>query len=139
MITNRPFALLEPVCISFENTEDDIEEGKVWSLSSMSDDEGYIYPEMTIVCNADGDLSMYNEAEDRDMVINNCSFGETITLNYPIIESSLGDDRKTKIQDDFNWVFYRRANKFMDSRNKTTISLPCSVEIIYCPIVKVGI
>lgn len=139
MITNRPFALLEPVCISFENTEDDIEEGKVWSLSSMSDDEGYIYPEMTIVCNADGDLSMYNEAEDRDMVINNCSFGETITLNYPIIESSLGDDRKTKIQDDFNWVFYRLANKFMDSRNKTTISLPCSVEIIYCPIVKVGI
>lgn len=139
MITNRPFALFEPVYISIENTEEDIEEGKSWKLSSRSDDEGYIYPEMTIVCNADGDLSIYNEAEDRDMVINNCSFGEVITLDYPIIESSLGNERKTKIQNDFNWVFYRLSNKFMDSRNETTISLPCSIEIKYCPIVKVGI
>ena len=139
MFTNRPFGIQEEMCISFENTEEDIEDGKVWHLSSMSDEEGFIYPEMTIECNADGDLSIYNEAEDRDMIINNCSFGEVITIDYPIIESSLGKDRKTKIQNDFNWIFYRLSNSFGDRRNKTTVSLPCSIEIRYNPIVKVGI
>ena len=139
MFTNRPFAVQEAVCISFENTEEHIFEGKVWRVASSSDEEGYIYPEMKITCNADGDLSIYNEAEDRDMVIKNCSFGEVITLDYPIIESSLGDSRRTKIQNDFNWIFYRISNKFMDRKNNTSISLPCSIEMKYCPIVKVGV
>lgn len=139
METNRPFALHEDVYISFENTEENVKDGKMWNVSSMSDEEGYIYPWMQIVCNADGDLSIYNEFEDRNMVINNCSFGEVITLDYPIIESSLGKDRKTRIQNDFNWIFYRLSNKFTNRLNKTSVSLPCSINMRYCPIVKVGI
>lgn len=130
--TNRPFALREPKTIIIKNLETN---GK-HSFNDTSYEEGYIYPYTEIVVAEDGDLTIYNAIENRYTVIKNCVQGETITMNYPIIQSSL---QSHNIQNDFNWNFFRVANTYDNSRNDLTISLPCSIKVEYSPIVKVGL
>ena len=132
--TNRPFALKEAKTITIKNTE---QNGK-YSINDVSHEEGYIYPctEITISDDASGDLEIYNAIEDRTTLIKNCVAGETIIMDYPVIQSSISSHN---IQNDFNWNFFRVANTFDNSRNDLTISLPCSIKVTYSPIVKVGL
>ena len=132
VITNRPFALKEPRIIKIKN---DVRNGK-HSINDISHEEGYIYPFTEIVINEDGDLNIYNAIEDRNTNIANCVAGEVITMDYPVIQSSISSHN---IQNDFNWSFFRVANTFENSRNDLTISLPCSIRVEYSPIVKVGL
>lgn len=132
MITNRPYALREPVSITIKNIQENGEK----RIASMSDEEGYIYPEMEICIDEDGDFELYNALEERTMRIANCKSGEIIKVQYPMIESSLHEH---KIQNDFNWKFFRIANKFNKKTNEITISIPCTIKMKYSPIVKVGI
>lgn len=132
VITNRPHALHEPIPITIKN----LQENGEFKIHSQSDDEGHIYPEMEITINSDGDFEMINSFEGRTMRIANCKAGEVITMNYPIIQSSLVEH---KIQNDFNWQFFRIANSFRDRVNEITISIPCTIKLKYSPIVKVGI
>lgn len=132
MITNRPYALREPSVITIKN---DIKNGKK-SFYDLSNEEGHIYPtKIVIEVKESGDLSIYNNLDDRTMIIKNCIAGETITLEYPIIYSSIASH---KIQNDFNWMFFRIANTFKNKKNDLTISLPCKIEIMYSPIIKIG-
>ena len=132
MITNSPFALQEPKKTIIENSD----ANKVHIVKDYSDVEGFIYPEVEIIINADGDLRIYNEMEDRITFIANCTEGEVIKMNYPIIETS---DDKHKIQNDFNWNFFRLSNSFKNTVNKINISLPCTMKIVYSPTAKVCI
>lgn len=132
LITNRPFALSEPKKIVVKNF---VNNGTKIILDS-SDEEGFIYPDMTITVNQSGTLSIHNSIEDRTMEIKNCVVGEVIKINYPMISSSISSH---KIQDDFNWSFFRIANTYKNNQNKLTISIPCTIEIKYSPIVKLGI
>lgn len=132
MTTNSPFAHKEPVTMYIENTVDNGEK----TIVSESDEEGYIYPEMEITIDKDGDFEIYNELEDRTMVINGCKKGEVITIDYPIIRSSLNSH---KIMNDFNFMFFRISRTYEDVNNRITMSLPCRMKIKYSPIVKVGI
>ena len=131
LITNRPFALQEPKKFTIKNLMENGEQ----KIKDYSDVEGYIYPEIEIIINESGDLSIYNEIEDRTTFIANCVSGEVIKMNYPIIETSVANH---KIQDDFNWNFFRIANTFRETVNKLTISLPCEIKGVYSPAVKVG-
>lgn len=110
------------------------------SLNDTSYEEGYIYPEMEIVIgdigNEKKNLTIHNSIENRESYINNCVSNEVITMDYPVITSSL---QSHNIQNDFNWNFFRVANTYENSRNDLTISLPCSIKIKYSPIVKVGL
>lgn len=112
--------------------------GKIYkgSINDTSYEEGYIYPHTEITINQDGNLKIYNAIEDRDTYIGNCVAGEVITLDYPIIQSSVSSHN---IQNDFNWNFFRVANTFDNSRNDLIVTLPCSIKIEYSPIVKVGL
>lgn len=130
--TNRPFALKEPRTIIIKNS---IQNGK-HSINDTSYEEGYIYPYTKIAVNESGNLKIHNAIENRDTYIANCVAGEVITLDYPVIQSSISSHN---IQNDFNWNFFRIANTYDNSRNDLTISLPCSIEIKYSPIVKVGL
>ena len=132
VITNRPFALKEPKTISIKNIELD---GK-HSINDTSYEEGYIYPYTEITIDESGDLNIYNVLEDRNTYIANCIAGEVITMDYPVIHSSVASHN---IQNDFNWNFFRVANTFENSRNDLIISIPCSIKIKYSPIVKVGL
>ena len=132
VITNRPFALKEPKVIYIRNL---IKEGK-YSLNDISHEEGYIYPYTEITVNEDGDLNIHNAIEDRNTYIANCVAGEIITMDYPVIQSSVSSHN---IQNDFNWNFFRVANTFDNSENILTISLPSTIKVKYSPIVKVGL
>lgn len=130
--TNRPFALKEPRTIIVKNTEKDGQH----NIHDTSHEEGYIYPYTEIIVNEDGNLNIYNAIENRNTYIANCVAGEVITMDYPVIQSSVSSHN---IQNDFNWNFFRVANTFDNSRNDLTISLPCTIKITYSPIVKVGL
>lgn len=132
VVTNRPYALHTPIVLSLKNI---VENGKK-RISSLSDEEGYIYPEMEITINEDGDFEICNEIENRTMRIANCKAGEIIKVKYPLIESSLATH---KIQNDFNWTFFRIANTYKSRINDITISIPCTITIKYSPIVKIGL
>lgn len=132
VITNRPFALKEPKIINIKNL---VRDGK-HSLNDISHEEGYIYPHTEIIVNESGNLNIYNALENRNTYITNCVAGEVITMDYPVIQSSISSHN---IQNDFNWNFFRVANTFENSRNDLTISLPCTIKIKYSPIVKVGL
>lgn len=130
--TNRPFALKEPKIITIKNT---IKNGQ-HSINDTSYKEGHIYPYTEITISENGNLNIYNAMEDRDTYIANCVKGEVITMDYPVIKSSISSHN---IQNDFNWNFFRIANTFKNSRNDLTISIPCTLKAKYSPIVKVGL
>ena len=132
MVTNSPFAYYKPVKVAIKNL---ISNGTK-TIMSQSDEEGYIYPEMQITMDASGDLEIHNDIEDRTMFIKNCEKGEVIKLNYPVIETSLASH---KIQNDFNWRFLRIAKTYRDNANHLTISLPCTIELVYTPRIKIGL
>lgn len=132
IITNRPFALKEPRIINIKNT---VQNGK-HSINDISHEEGHIYPHTEIVINRNGNLNIHNAIENRDTYIANCIAGEVITMDYPVILSSVSSHN---IQNDFNWNFFRIVNTYENSRNDLTISLPCTIKVEYSPIVKVGL
>lgn len=133
MVTNRPFALQEPNRIVIKNI---VANGKK-SFNDISNEEGVIYPSpMKITMLASGDLSITNLLDNgRTTTIRNVTAGEVITLDYPMISTSLPSH---KIQNDFNWKFFRIANTFKSKKNDLIISLPCNIEIMYSPIIKIG-
>lgn len=132
MFTNRPYAIHEPLTIFVNN----IEKNGIHKIYSKSDEEGFIHPNIEITINADGDFELYSYLEDRTMRIANCKKGEVIKINHPIIESSLS---LHKVQNDFNWIFFRIVNTFRIKENKIRISLPSTIKIEYSPVVQVGL
>ena len=111
------------------------------SINDTSHEEGYIYPytEITILEGSENvELKIYNAIESRETYIKGCKKGEVITMEYPVIKSSDPEHNK-KIQDDFNWNFFRIANTYENSRNDLIIFTPCEIKIKYSPIVKVGL
>ncbi len=132
LLTNRPFALYEIVKKTFKALQANHTE----IFRDISDEIGFIYPDVEITCSASGDLIIHNEIENRDTIIKGCTSGEVITMNYPVISSSISSH---KIQNDFNYNFFRIANTYRDRANKITFSLPCTMKISYNPIRKVGV
>lgn len=132
METKSPYALHDSETINIESDTTD------WSktIVSKSNDDGYIYPHMSIEVKSNGDLTIYNDLDDKTMQIKNCTSGEIITIDYPIITSSISEH---KIQNDFNWKYFRIVNTFKTGRNNLSISIPCKIEMTYSPIVKLGV
>jgi hypothetical protein len=130
--TNRPFFIHEPVSIQIENTS----ENGTYVIDNTSDAEGYIYPNMEITCNADGDLTITNSINNRTMEIKDCTAGEVITINYPIITSSVTSHI---IQNAFNWEFLRLENTYYSQTNVLTFSIPCTINMNYSPTIKLGL
>lgn len=106
-------------------------------LYDQSDEIGHIYPNMEITCKANGNLIIQNTIENRSMRISNCVQGEKITIDgkNKIISSSISSH---KIQNDFNFVFFRIANTYEDRKNTISVSIPCSIKLDFEIIRKVG-
>ena len=134
MKTNRPFAYKEPVELTYDN----LATNASTVLNTSSDEENFIYPNMTIKVLESGNLIItnVNHFETRSMIINNCTANEIITIQYPIISSSVSSH---KIQNDFNWNFFRLANSFKYKENTITNSLNCNLELSYTPLVKISV
>ena len=135
IVTNRPFALYEPVIYQFELKADNLK----YIVQDISDEIGYEYIDMEITCNQSGNLVIQNSMDgDRHTIVLNCTEGEVITIKDMIIDSSLPAHKFT-LQNDFNFSFPRVSNTFSKRDNQLTFSIPCSVILRYSPIRKVGI
>lgn len=131
METDKPFGYGEEQIISWHF----INGSMTKTLTDISDEVGYIYPTVAITCNADGDLSLYNELEGCNTLIKNCKVGEVITLSGDThIITTIYDSHD--ISNDFNYDFFRIGNTINNRNNRISASLPCDVEIKYTPIIK---
>lgn len=129
--TNSPFTQYEEISREYTGDTSD------WNLTieSESDAEGSFYPVFTITMETSGDLQITNNRTEVITEIKNCSNGEIITLNHPIISSSV----PSHIYNDFNWEFPELVTTYHNSTNTYTISLPCSITVSYNPLVKYGL
>lgn len=95
---------------------------RYFSVAIHSDEEGYIYPSVQIVCGGAGDLVLHNENENRSMSIRNCSANEVITIDGDTLQitSSIQDRDFTN---DFNYVFPRFVNEYGKMTNEFEITL----------------
>lgn len=134
VITNRPYALCEPIIHRFTTTA----EKNKYTVQDISDEAGYCYVDMEITCKQSGNLEIHNEMNGQTTVIENCSEGEIITIKDMIIDTSL-DSHRSNLQNDFNFSFPRLSNTFGKRDNVLTFSIPCSVVLQYSPARKVGI
>ena len=132
MFTNKPYTFFDQRTHLLESEKNN------WNviLTSLSDEEGYVYPKMEIEIKNAGDLIIQNSLDNSIMEIKNCIPGEKISVDYPLISSS---ESTHQIQDDFNWKFFRLWKTFQTGQNQLTISIPCKLKISYNPICKMGI
>ena len=128
--SNRPFALHEPITYYIKTSA----ENENYLFFDNSDEIGYIYPNIKITCLQDGDLNITNSNENRTTIIKNCSSGEEIIFSENLVFST--SDQEHKIQNDFNYIFFRIANSYGNRKNVLTFSLPVIVELTYSPYVK---
>ena len=129
MTTNSPFGWQSPVTRSFSNV-------RSFSINDVSDDIGYLYPEMIVTCRSSGDLEIHNSLSSYYTEIKNCSSGESIHFSYPVIQC---DNDEHDIANDFNYVFPRIENTFNNTGNVFSLTLSCNVDITYRPLAKIGV
>lgn len=135
IISNRPYALSPVIEISKTITSTD----NLLTINIDNDDEGYIYPDVEITINQDGNLVITNQFDNKRSVINNCVIGEVINLIgndvLQITSSISGHD----LSSDFNYNFLRLCNKYNQSNNILKIDLDCDIKISYREKRKVGL
>lgn len=103
----------------------------------ISDEIGYIYPYIEITCLTNCNLTIHNSIEDRTTEIKGCYANEIITFTPELLISTSNPNHK--IQNDFNYIFFRIANEYKNRKNIVTFSNPVHVKITYTPLVKVVI
>ena len=128
-ISNRPYAIGETIKQVINLTA-----AKEYKLLDVSDEVGYIYPNLSVTCLQDGDLRLYNALENRTTVIKNCTQNEKISFDQFLRFSSTNSNHK--IQTDFNFIFFRIANSYQEKTNKISSSIDCKLELSYNPIIK---
>jgi len=107
------------------------------AINDKSDEEGYIYPNISVTLSSGGILRITNSFDGRQTVIYNCVSGETIT--FTSLMQITSNIESHELGDDFNYKFVRIHNSYSDSVNTLTFSLPCSYTISYTPVGKVVI
>lgn len=129
--TNAPYGFTPKQTIS-------IESGDIIHVNS--DEEGYIYPDMTITMTSGGTFILKNEYENRTTEIRNCVANEVITIsggdNLQITSSIEGHDFTNDFVD---YNFPRLCNEYNNSENAITLSDNCKVTMTYRGIRKVGL
>ena len=105
-----------------------------FTIIDESDDIGYIYPDVTIKCKSNGNLTITNSIENRKTVIKNCTANEVISVDSHLnMYTSLSSH---KIYNDFNFVFFRIANTYANNKNIISVNIPCEITIKYYPVAK---
>lgn len=80
------------------------------TIIDTSDEEGYIYPDLSLTLSSAGDLTITNSYDGRQTVIEDCTNGETIVMTR--LQQILTDDSNHNISDSFNYKFVRIGNDY---------------------------
>lgn len=139
LFTDAPFGYQDEISISEDASKADYS----FDVYDTSDEEGYIYPKVEIeIKNPYGcNFWLQNSMDSsRPIIINNCSYGEILTLDGEnhIITSSVSHPNLTN---DFNYVFPRILNTYGETKNKFILGQQsiCKITMTYSPIRKVGL
>lgn len=128
---DSPFAYTSKIKASFDYTTS-------FRVNVMSDEEGYLYPKMTIVLGESGDLNLTNTTTGDVTTIKNCSNGEIINIYDDImqLDSSISSH---DLYADFNYVFPRFKTVYNHYDNAFESNLSIAVVAEYQGLRKVGI
>ena len=107
-------------------------------ITDQTDEEGYIYPKMSVTFNEDGDFILTNTYDGSITRVNNVTAGETITFIGELQEIESSDVTHT-LPVDFNFVFPRLCNLYGKNENHFESNLNCDFVIKYRGIRKVGL
>lgn len=129
LTTSSPFGWQSLKTKTFSNV-------RSFSIVDESDEIGYLYPNATFKCRSGGSLQIYNTLTNETTEVKNCTSGETINFNHPMINC---DSTTHQLADDFNYVFPRITNTFSLTTNTFNLSIPCDVTITYRPLAKIGV
>lgn len=118
--------------------EIDVNENATLSIIDLSDEIGYIYPDIEIIINSNCNVSILNTSENRKFKINNCVKGENIKIDgkYLQITSNVPNHY---LYNDTNFIFPRIINDFDKRTNTFEIKGNCKIVMKYRPIRKVVI
>jgi hypothetical protein len=120
------------------------------SIQVVSDEEGYIYPDVVVYTESAGTLILRNVTDNnRTTIIKNCVAGETITLTGGDTQQ-ITSTRTHDFTNHFNYIFPRFMTKYENSLNNLhvecaqgesplVINHPVQVQYKYRGIRKVGL
>lgn len=133
LFADAPFAYMDDILI-----EEDCSDILTFDVYDVSDEEGYIYPDMQITILERGKFTLQNSLSSHITEIDGCAAGEVITIDgkNQIITSSLSAHA---IASDFNYLFPKIVNTYADNKNSFTCNLKCKIKLSYSPICKVGL
>lgn len=110
-----------------------------FTLNVNTDEEGYIYPDVTIQVGTPGTLQFINTTENRITELKNCVRDEIIVLSgYDIQEISSTNTNHDYITE-FNYKFPRLFYEYNNGINKFSVNLYSKVTMEYREIRKVGL
>jgi hypothetical protein len=107
-----------------------------------SDEEGYIYPDITITVLSDNNsLNLWNKSdvESRHSIIKNVVAGEVITMRGEGVQQITSSVANHDLSSDFNYNFFRLCNQFGKYNNQIYTNVPCDITLSYRGIRKVGL
>lgn len=134
MFTDRPFGVGAERTFSQTISADAITLNKQYKIDYRSDVIGDIYPKVVITIRRSGNFVLTNVTNESTLTIKDCSIGEVITVDPDTLMISSSTDRN--LWDNFNFKYFKLSNTIDNGDNYFTVSLPCTIEITYQPIIK---
>lgn len=128
---NAPFGFTPEIV----NTWDDAEH----TIYTVSDEEGYILPNLEITMNSGGNLVIRNSRINEFTQINNVNSGEVINIYGEGLLQITTSDSHHNIADDFNYEFPKLVCMYNDNANVITTNLSCTIKMTYRGRRKVGL
>ena len=131
MITDSPYGYLN----TKTKTANLLRYGS-FSVDYISDEIGYIVPDITIKCKSAGNILLKNNLNNSLLEIKNCVENEIITIkgNELIITSS---ESTHQIYNDFNFSFLKIGQTTKDRKNTIVcLGVPSEITISYNPVIK---
>ena len=143
--TDAPYAYLDEIIIEIDCSRATNEQPISFNIYDVSDEEGYIYPNVKITMLEDvtdeKGLRLENESmSNKITVIKNCVSGEVINIDgqHQIITTTSALQSR-QLSKNFNYLFPRIVNTYKENKNTFTCNRKCMITISYSPIRKVGI
>lgn len=132
--TDRAFALSKPESRFYKITA----ANQKISVPYISQ-ESETYPEVEITCTSSGDLLITNGLTGSTTEILGCKKNERIKLSGETLIAQT-DSTTHELWNSFNFVFptlgFIYENGVKNANNEITVSLPCTIKMVYQPIIK---
>ena len=132
-ITDSPFGYSQLITNTIE-----VNDSASFTLFDLSDEIGYIYPDIEIKVKEKCDISITNKFEERTFKLNNCITNEIIKIDGKYLQMTT-TALLHNIYKDTNYVFPRIVNNYSNRKNLFEFKGKFTITMKYRQIRKVGI